>query len=457
MSGPDRNVVSVADLCRKLKRTLEGATGTDWIRGEVGAVRQVASGHVYFTLKDEREEAAVDCVAYRFHAQKVRRHLADGARVLVLGRATFWAPRGRTQLVVEVVRPAGRGELLERLMALKEALGREGLFDAARKRPLPPSPGCVGVVTSSDGAAWHDIRTVALRRGSPRLVLSAATVQGDAAPSSLIQALDRLERYPGVEVIIFGRGGGSFEDLLAFSDERVVRRVAQCLVPVVSAVGHEVDTSLCDLVADVRAATPSEAAELVVPDMALRSRELQRLTHALLRAQRGRFDDDRATLTRIRAHLTDPRFVIANKQQLLDEHLARMERFMTRQLRECRGAGHRMQQRLVARHPQVVIANTRKRVEASSNRIEALMRRRTSEARQRASHLQARLQALSPLSVLARGYAIVLTQDGHAVRRYDQASVGARLRVRLHHGTLQADVAESVGPRDECDLDGSKS
>jgi exodeoxyribonuclease VII large subunit len=443
VSGSERNVVSVADLCRKLKRTLEGATGTDWIRGEVGAVRQVASGHVYFNLKDEQEEAAVDCVAYRFHAQKIRRYLADGARVMVLGRATFWAPRGRTQLVVEVVRPAGRGELLERLMALKDALAKEGLFELARKRPLPAAPGCVGVVTSVDGAAWHDIRTIALRRGSPKLVLSAAVVQGEAAPASLLEAIDRVERYPGIEVLIVGRGGGSFEDLLAFSDERVVRRLSQCRVPVVSAVGHEIDTSLCDLVADVRAATPSEAAELVIADRSQQLRELQRLTQALLRAQQSRLDDDRAILARMRGRLSDPRFVIADKQQLLDELRVRIERTIRRQLRECRAVGHRLQRRLVTRHPQVVIGSTRKRVVALEARAQRLMQQRLARARQRQLREESRLAALSPLSVLARGYAIVLADDGRAVRHHGQAAPGSHLTIRLHQGTLEAEVTDS--------------
>lgn len=453
MGERQRDVVTVADLCRRLKRALESATGRDWVEGELGAVRQVRSGHCYFALKDEREEAVVDCVAYRFHAQKVRRHLVEGARVQVFARATFWAPRGRSQLVVEDLRPAGKGALLEELQRTKERLSAEGLFDSQRKRPLPKDPRCVGVVTSVDGAAWHDIRTVALRRGSPKLVLCSAQVQGEGAVESLLSAIDKLERYPGLEVMIVGRGGGSFEDLLAFSDERVVRRIACCRVPVVSAVGHEIDVSLTDFAADARAATPSEAAELVVADVRSRRAEMEGLVQSLLRAQRARLEDDRAALARQTARLVDPRFLIADKQQWLDDLVARAERCTARSLRECRAVSRRLEQRLVHQHPRVALSRQRAAVSECQRRLEREMWRRLSSVRQRTLAAHSRLEALSPLQVLARGYSITLDAEGRAVRDSQAVRAGQELEVRLHRGRLgvsvlraaQADETDDMG------------
>jgi exodeoxyribonuclease VII large subunit len=366
----------------------------------------------------------------------VRRFLADGARVVVFGKATYWAPRGRTQLVVEALRPAGKGALLEQLQRLKEQLASEGLFDAARKRPIPSSANVVGVVTSADGAAWHDICTVALRRGSPKLVLSAALVQGDLAANSLVAALDRLERYPGLAVIIVGRGGGSFEDLLAFSDERVVRRIAACQVPVISAVGHEIDTSLADLVADARAATPSEAAELVVADDSQRVRRMAEAERALLRALRARLTEDRVTLGQLSGRLSDPRFVIAEKQQWLDDLRARAERQLRRRVGTQQVALRHAQQRLTARHPLRVLARARDRVTALEQRLLRQWSQRVAGLGQRLGNLEARLTSLSPIAILARGYAIVLDEAGHAVRSAHEVELGQALAVRLHRGAL---------------------
>jgi exodeoxyribonuclease VII large subunit len=449
VSVEERAVISVAELARRLKGALETASGRDWVSGEASSVRQVASGHLYFTLKDEREEACIDCVAYRFHAQRARRHLVDGARVVVFGRATFWAPRGRTQFVVEAVRPAGRGALLEQLARLKEQLAAEGLFDAARKRRIPRDARVVGVVTSADGAAWHDICTVALRRGSPKLVLSAALVQGEQAATSIVSALDRLEKYPGLAVIIVGRGGGSFEDLLAFSDERVVRRIAACCVPVVSAVGHEIDTSLADWVADARAATPSEAAELVVPDSMERARSLSALHVSLRRALRARLTEDRVTLGRLSARLSDPRFVIADKQQWLDELNARIERQLRRQLTSAHVDVRRLQQRLGARHPLRVLMHARTRVSALQGRLQRQIVLRKHTCAQQLVHLEARLVGLSPVAILARGYSIVLDASGQAVRDAREVCPGQALAVRLHRGRLGVEVRSTDVPEQQ--------
>ena len=464
-TAPDPvQVISVADLARRLKRSVESQTGREWVEGEVVSFKRAASGHVYFSLKDQREDACLDCVMYRLDALRARQYLFDGARLLTLGRATLWAPRGRLQFVISGVRPAGLGSLLEQLERLKAQLKAEGLFERARKRPLPTAPRYVGVITSAHGAALHDIRTVAFRRGPVTLVLAPALVQGELAPESLLRALDRIERDPRIQVVIIGRGGGASDDLMAFNDERVVRRVASLRIPCVSAVGHEVDTTLIDLVADVRAATPSEAAELVVPDEAERLMRLELLRRRLGRAMRGRLAEDRGAWLDLRARLSDPRFVIAQHQQLLDERLLRAERALGRRVGGAAARRDALERRLLSRHPRIGVLGARAALEPLAARLGVLMERRLLGSRalvaplvrrlspaargrlraerQRLTSAAHRLNALSPLTVLARGYAVVMDEQGRALTAAAAVEVGDRVRVRLHRGSLGATVTE---------------
>ena len=440
MSGAE--IVSVAELDRRLRRAVEDASGDYWVEGEITSLKGAASGHVYFTLKDERDDAVIECVMYRFDAQRARRHLVDGARVQLWGRATLWAPRGRLQLVANFARPAGRGILLEALEALKARLLAEGLFAAERKRPLPPDPSVVGVVTSAHGAAFHDIRTVAFRRGGVRLVLVPAVVQGEAAPDSIVRALDLVERYPGLDVVIVGRGGGSGEDLSAYDDERVVRRVAKMSVPVVSAVGHETDVSLTDLVADVRAATPSQAAELVVPDRRARSVALARCRASLDRALRGYLALERSRLARLHAELGDPRFIVAERQRDIDELAVRLERRLERELAAREGELAQLHGRLLARHPRAVLARARVRLGPLGVRLDAALKRHLARQRSRLADAATRLDGLSPLAVLGRGYAIATERDGRAVRDASALAPGDAVSVRVARGRFGARVTD---------------
>lgn len=455
-------VITVADLARRLKRSVESQTGREWVEGEIVSLKRASSGHAYFSLKDPREEACLDCVMYRLDALRARHHLFNGARVQTLGRATLWAPRGRLQLIVQTLRPVGLGSLLEQLELLKQKLNAEGLFDRSRKRPLPPAPRVVGVITSAHGAALHDIRSVAFRRGPVILVLSPALVQGELAPESLVAALDRIERDPRVEVVIIGRGGGASEDLMAFNDERVVRRVAALRVPSVSAVGHEIDTTLTDLVADVRAATPSQAAELVVPEQAQRLERLIALRRRLGRAMRSRLLEDQSLAQSLRSRLSDPRFVLAEQQQDLDELRLRAERALQKRLGAEQARLESLGRRLLSRHPRVVLLSSRARLTplearlrvASSRRFEreahaldpipgrllSALRGRLRKERAEVSRRLGQLEALSPLTVLGRGYAIVTDASGKVLRSADRARAGDRIDVRLEHGQLAARV-----------------
>lgn len=427
-----------------------------------------ASGHLYFSLKDEREDAVIDCVCYRLEALRARAVLSEGARVQVLGRATVWAPRGRLQFVVQRARPAGRGALLEARERLKERLLAEGLFAPERKRPLPRSPVVIGVVTSAHGAAFQDVVRVALGRARVRIVLSAAQVQGEGAIESLLGALDRIERLPELEVLIVGRGGGAAEDLAAFDDERLVRRLAATRVPLVSAVGHETDVTLADLVADVRAATPSHAAELVVPDRAQQQRHLDGARRALARAASARVSRARAALAGITERLPDPRLQIADRSQWLAERRRDLEEAVARTIALARTRVRRDERRLLGAHPsrrlgrhRAALAELTRRLggtpaprlgrlqaslQAARRRAVEAMRARLNQRRLRVTELLARLSALSPLAVLARGYSIVLDEQGRAVTRAASVARDDRLRVRLHEGELTTRVIDRRGP-----------
>jgi len=404
---------------------------------------------VYFQLRDENQDAMIEAVAYRDSALRARRVLAEGARVLVRGKATVWAPRGKLQFVVDAARPAGRGALLEALERLKRALQQEGLFDPDRKKVVPSDAHCIGVVTSASGAVIHDIIRVAFRRGAPRILLAPAIVQGEQAPRSIVGALSRIERVRDVDVIIIGRGGGSLEDLMAFYDEKVVRKVAACPIPVVSAVGHDVDVTLTDLAADARAATPSQAAELVVADKREQRQALDHLRSRLSRAIRFHLSEDRTAIRDLTRRLGDPNRVIDERRQRLDDLVGRAQEAVTRALGRRRTELERMTRRAVARHPRSVIARHRGQLGSLQVQATAAVRSTLRGHRSRHEQLEARLYALSPLAVLARGYALAFGPDGCALTDAASVAAGSPVRVRLHRGRLLTRVEEARSDDEE--------
>ncbi len=397
-SSPGDAPLSVAVLARRIQTTLDGAFKEPfWVEGEVVGARHTTTGHLYFTLKDERGTASVDAVVYKIDmGPRTRELVEDGARLVLLARVTYFVPRGRLQISVLRVNAAGRGALLEAIEKLKQKLASEGLFAPERKRSLPHDPRVVGVVTSTKGAAIHDIVKVADRRGGARILLCPAQVQGPDAPRSIAWALEMLGRVRDVDVIIVGRGGGSADDLGAWNDEAVVRAIAACRVPVVSAVGHEVDVTLADFVSDARAATPSQAAEMVVSDRAARRATLVHLRTRLVRATRAR--------------------VMSRRAETND--LAR---------------------RLSALHPGTVLAQRHAAIATLRERVIAAMRADLAEARAELGDDAARLDAMSPLAVLARGYSIA-TIAGRAVRNASDVAPGHTIEVRAHAARIEATV-----------------
>ena len=417
-SESERDVLSVAELGRLVSRGVERAVPrVVWVEGEVVNAKAAPSGHLYCTLKDQAEDAAIDVVMYRANVtNRIRAMVKDGARVRVRGRPGFWAQRGKLQLTGDRVELAGRGAILEAIEKLKEKLAAEGLFEPARKRPLPKDPRTIGVVTSAGGAEIHDICKVAARRGGAHVLLAPARVQGMGAAESVTRSLRMIEKVESVDVIIVGRGGGSFDELLVWSDEGLVRAIARCRVPVVSAIGHEVDTTLADYAADKRAATPSQAAEMCVPDRAAWRREARHLQERLVRSVRAALGERRAALA-ASARALDSKHVLAAHQQALAETSKRLGRV----------------------DPRAVLERERGDLRRISERIGALARARVSRERGDLARLAAGLDAMSPLRVLGRGYAIA-THDGVAVRDAREVKKGDVVEVRVHRGRFEATV-----------------
>lgn len=443
---PEPPVLSVSELDRRLRKLIESATEDVRVEGEISGLKVVSSGHAYFTLKDEREEACIECVMYRTAPPRSRRLLADGARVVLIGKATVYVPRGRLQLIADAARPAGRGALLEALERLKVKLADEGLFAVERKRPLPADPKVIGVVTSADGAAIHDIITVAFRRGGVRILLAPAPVQGPTAAQKIAQAILLLERVPEVEVIIVGRGGGSADDLSAYNDEGLVRAVAASRVPIVSAVGHEIDTTLTDLASDARAATPSQAAEMIVADAVARRAMLDHLHTRMRRALSHRMHAARALLDRQRAALGTPERRIDEERQQIDDAIARMQGQLGRAMARRRAELVRLERSLAARHPSAVLAGARVSLGPLEVRLGAAMRRAVHASKRDLAGLATSLDALSPLAVLGRGYAIATNERGRVIRSAGEVAPGDRVKVRVHEGAFVAVVEEASAP-----------
>ncbi len=383
--------LTVSQLTQALSDVVHERFGTVRVEGEVGRITVARSGHWYLNLKDEG--AVLDAAVFRGANQRMSWRPREGDKVVATGELSIYAPRGSYSLIVRRLERAGAGDLLARLEEMKRKLAAEGLFAPERKRPLPAVPRAVGVVTSATGAALRDILRVADGRwpGLP-IYLAPCLVQGDGAAAQIAAAIRLMEAHGKADVIIVGRGGGSAEDLWAFNEEPVVRAVAACAIPVVSAVGHETDTSLCDLAADLRAATPSHAAELVVPEREGLVALVRDLRERLSLASARQLERKRQRVQAIK--LRDPRRRVIEARMRADDLDARLRR-------------------------------------AAALRIE--------RGRSAVELKAARLRALSPLAVLDRGYAIAL-REGRAIRDVAELSAGERVELRLARGSAELRV-----------------
>jgi exodeoxyribonuclease VII large subunit len=440
---------TVSELAARARRLLEESFPIVRVVGELTDLSRAPSGHAYFSLKDQA--AVFPAVMFRPAVARIGGALPPpGTAVECLGRLTLYEPRGRTQLVVEWLVPQGAGLLSIRLLQLRAKLQAEGLFDPARKRRLPRFPAAIGVVTSPHGAAVHDIlKVLSWRFPSIPVLIAPVRVQGEGAAAQIAAALARLGNGGRVEVVILARGGGSSEDLSAFNDEGVVRAVAACAVPVVSAIGHELDVVLSDMAADLRAPTPTAAAELVVPDRREVGRHLQVLIERSGRLLHWRLESSRNRLGGAGARIRDPRLVLAAHRIRLDEVRARAQASLDQRSRGGREALVRLRLGLAAADPRAAVRERRAWLGETAARLPRGMRLLLERRRSVLGTRRTGLASLSPLAVLSRGYAVVFGSRGQALKDAGQVAVGERIRVRLRRGSLGGRVESIEDPEDE--------
>jgi exodeoxyribonuclease VII large subunit len=440
---PERRVWKVRELVASVRTHVEREYSDAWVEGEISNFRAPESGHLYFTLKDGDSQIRV--VMFRSSARLLRFRPADGLQVVVRGRVTIYEDRGELQISAEYIEPKGAGSLQLAFEQLKAKLEAEGLFAAERKKPIPTLPARIGIVTSPQGAALRDILNILQRRHrSVNVLIFPAQVQGDAASFEVAAGVRLFNQLNNVEVIIVARGGGSAEDLAPFNNEGLARTVAGSAIPVISAVGHETDFTIIDFVADLRAPTPSAAAELVIRSRQEIEDHAGSLHDRLNRAMRYRLLMGRQALTELSQHGAFARMmeVIRQRQQKLDDLTHRVE-LAERSLLE---KFHRRWETVSAavRHYDVrlVLNGMRKELESRTMALASVMRNVLLQHRVRSERLETALQSLSPVAILDRGYALVFDSDGRLLKDADAVKIGDEISARVAHGQIHAAVTK---------------
>jgi exodeoxyribonuclease VII large subunit len=438
----EQTILTVSRLTGLVKDLLEDNFCQVWVEGELSNLAQPSSGHLYFTLKDSG--AMLRCVMFRSSVKVLRFKLNEGMALIVRGRLSVYDQRGEYQLLVEYAEPKGLGALQAAFIQMKERLAGEGLFAAEHKRPLPAIPQRVAVVTSATGAAIHDILNVLGRRhAGVELLLYPVRVQGVEAADEIAAALDDLNRLQAADVIIVGRGGGSLEDLWAFNEEAVARSIFRSVIPVISAVGHETDWTISDFVADLRAPTPSAAAELVTVARKELRESVAALEHRLYQSTRAWLQLRQRYLEGLQRALHDPLQLLGYQAQRLDDLSTRLASGLRNLLTRRREQLARSEQRLGSLHPALQISRFRQQVQNLSEQIQYRTLQQLDYCGRTLGEETARLNALSPLQTMARGFAVVeRCKDGMIVRSTAEIEVGSQIRLRLHQGTARCLVEE---------------
>ncbi|EPK7284502.1 exodeoxyribonuclease VII large subunit [Citrobacter farmeri] len=443
LSSQTSAIFTVSRLNQTVRLLLEQEMGQVWISGEISNFSQPSSGHWYFTLKDDT--AQVRCAMFRNSNRRVTFRPQHGQQVLVRANITLYEPRGDYQIIVESMQPAGEGLLQQKYEQLKAKLQAEGLFDQQHKKSLPSPAHCVGVITSKTGAALHDILHV-LKRRDPSLpvIIYPTAVQGDDAPGQIVRAIELANARQECDVLIVGRGGGSLEDLWSFNDERVARAIFASMIPVVSAVGHETDVTIADFIADLRAPTPSAAAEMV-------SRNQQELLRQILSAQQrlGMAMDyflanrsRRFTQIYHRLQQQHPQLRLARQQTALERLRQRMNVAIDGQLKRTSQRQARLLQRLNQQSPQPRIYRAQTRIQQLEYRLAENVRSRLSATRERFGNAVTHLEAVSPLSTLARGYSVSTATDGKVLKKVKQVKTGDVMTTRLEDGWVESQITD---------------
>jgi exodeoxyribonuclease VII large subunit len=448
--APERRVWKVRDLVAAVRTHIEREYSDAWVEGEISNFRAPESGHLYFTLKDGNAQIRV--VMFRSSARLLRFRPADGLQVIVRGRVTIYEDRGELQISAEYLEPKGAGSLQLAFEQLKAKLEAEGLFASDRKKPIPSLPSRIGIVTSAQAAALRDILNILERRHhSVNVVIFPAQVQGESASREVAAGVRYFNEKADVDVIIVARGGGSAEDLAAFNDEVLARTIAGSQIPLISAIGHETDFTIADFVADLRAPTPSAAAELVIRSRQEIEDYASALRERLSRAMRYRLLMGRQALTELAQHGAFARMMegIGQRQQKLDDLAHRMElaqhQFLARLRRRWEATA------AAVRHYDVrlVLSGTRKELDSWTNALAAVMRNVLLQHRVRSERMETALRSLSPLAILDRGYALIFDVEGKLVKDSRPLKSGDTISARLAHGRIEASI---TGKQDENDV-----
>jgi len=441
--APERRVWKVRDLVAAVRTHIEREYSDAWVEGEISNFRAPESGHLYFTLKDGNAQIRV--VMFRSSAKLLRFRPADGLQVVLRGRVTVYEERGELQISAEYIEPKGAGSLQLAFEQLKAKLEAEGLFAAERKKPIPSLPARIGIVTSAQAAALRDILNILARRHhSVNVLIYPAQVQGEAAAPEVAAGVRHFNQHDNVDVIIIARGGGSAEDLASFNDETLARTVAASHIPVISAVGHETDFTIVDFVSDLRAPTPSAAAELVIRSRQEIEEQAASLNDRLGRAMRYRLLIGRQALTELAQHRAFARMmeVIHQRQQVLDDLTHRLELAQRQLLGQMRRHWEAVSATVRHYDLRLVLSGMRKELASGTAALVAVMRNLLLQYKVRSERLHTALESLSPLAILERGYALVFDSEGKLLKDARRLKVGDEISARLAHGEIHAAVTK---------------
>jgi exodeoxyribonuclease VII large subunit len=439
--APQRRIFSVSELNLEIKNLIEKRFPDIWVSGEVSNFRAATSGHLYFTLKDAT--AQIRAVCFRNQARYLKFRPRDGLAVIARGHLSVYEARGEYQLYVDFLEPAGAGALQLAFEQLKAKLQAEGLFDPARKRPLPVLPRTIGIVTSPTGAVIRDMLRVLRRRfRNMNVLLYPVKVQGEGAAAEIVEGIEYFSKSGAVDVVIVARGGGSLEDLWAFNEETVARAIARCAVPVISAVGHETDFTIADFVADLRAPTPSAAAELVVHRKEDFIAELAHRMRRMTQVVRLKLSEVRQALTELRMHRVFQTLAVRVREraQLVDDSVVEINRLVRQKLHDARQEWLAASQGIVRYDVRRLLRLKRAALDERATRLDTDFREFLMKRRNRLAQVEALLRERSPLTILNRGYSITRDARGRIVRDVGQVAVGDDLSIRLARGELGATV-----------------